>query len=127
MLVLEGGGKQDLLQEDRQVSDLRTQWISVRRGPEGAAPRPRKSWRTEPALTALAGRRARPASAVRQSRVPRLHQPAALDDEEHKRGNVVERALRRLKQFRDLATHYAKRTVNWAAEATIAVIVLWRR
>jgi hypothetical protein len=39
--------------------------------------------------------------------------------------NVVERCFNRLKQFRDLATRYAKRAAYYQAELTIAAIVLW--
>jgi len=45
----------------------------------------------------------------------------------YKRRNVVERCFNRLKQFRDLATRYAKRVAYYQAELTIAAIVLWLR
>jgi transposase len=48
--------------------------------------------------------------------------PAAYADR-----NVVERCFNRLKQFRDLATRYAKRAAYYRAEITIAAIVLWLR
>ena len=41
--------------------------------------------------------------------------------------NVVERCFDRLKQFRDLATRYAKRAAYCRAEIIIASIVLWLR
>ena len=37
--------------------------------------------------------------------------------------NVVERCFNRLKQFRDLATRYAKRSAYYRAEVHIAAIV----
>ena len=40
---------------------------------------------------------------------------------------LVERCFARLKQFRDLATRYAKRLAYWRSELVIATIVLWLR
>ncbi|WP_233620727.1 IS5 family transposase [Amycolatopsis sp. WAC 01416] len=51
--------------------------------------------------------------------------PPAFDAEAYKQRNVVERCFNRLKQFRDLATRYAKRAAYYQAELTIAAIVLW--
>lgn len=53
--------------------------------------------------------------------------PPAFDAEAYKGRNVVERCFNKLKQFRDLATRYAKRLVYYQAELTIAAIVLWLR
>ena len=39
----------------------------------------------------------------------------------------AERCFNRLKQFRDLATRYAKRAAYYPAELTIAAIILWLR
>ncbi len=50
--------------------------------------------------------------------------PSAFDAEVYKQRNVVERCFNRLKQFRDLATRYAKRAASYQAELTIAAIVL---
>ena len=41
--------------------------------------------------------------------------------------NMVERCFNRLKQFRGLATRYAKRTAYLRAKIIIASIVLWLR
>jgi transposase len=41
--------------------------------------------------------------------------------------HVVERCFNRLKQFRDLATRYAKRAAYYRAEIIIPSIVLWLR
>jgi transposase len=53
--------------------------------------------------------------------------PPVFDPELYKQRNVVERCFNRLKQFRDLATRYAKRAVYYQAELTIAAIMLWLR
>jgi transposase len=53
--------------------------------------------------------------------------PPVFDAELYKQRNVVERCFNRLKQFRDLATRYAKRAAYYQAELTIAAIVLWLR
>ncbi|MFD2398233.1 IS5 family transposase [Prauserella oleivorans] len=53
--------------------------------------------------------------------------PPAFDAELYKQRNVVERCFNRLKQFRDLATRYAKRAAYYQAELTIAAIILWLR
>ena len=41
--------------------------------------------------------------------------------------NAIERCFNRLKQFRDLATHYAKRAAYYRTEIIIAAIILWLR
>jgi transposase len=53
--------------------------------------------------------------------------PPAGDLAEYKRRNVVERCFSRLKQFRDFATHYAKRAAYFKAEILIAATILWLR
>lgn len=53
--------------------------------------------------------------------------PPAFDREEYKRRNVVERCFNRLKQFRDLATRYAKRAAYYRSELIIAAAILWLR
>jgi transposase len=53
--------------------------------------------------------------------------PPAFDKEEYKRRNVVERCFNRLKQFRDLATRYAKRAAYYRSELIIAATILWLR
>jgi transposase len=40
---------------------------------------------------------------------------------------VIARCFARLKQFRDLATRYAKRLAYWRSELVIAATVLWLR
>jgi transposase len=53
--------------------------------------------------------------------------PPKFDTDSYKKRNVVERCFNRLKQFRDLSTRYAKRAAYYAAELTIAAIILWLR
>lgn len=65
--------------------------------------------------------------ARRKGRGSRGGRPPAFHAEVYKQRNVVERCFNRLKQFRDLATRYAKRAAYYQAELTIAAIVLWLR
>jgi transposase len=65
--------------------------------------------------------------ARRAAKGTRGGRPPAFDTELYKRRNVVERCFNRLKQFRDLATRYAKRAAYYLSELTIAAIVLWLR
>ena len=53
--------------------------------------------------------------------------PPAFDQEIYADRNVVERCFNRLKQFRALATRYAKRVAYYRSEIVIATIVLWLR
>lgn len=53
--------------------------------------------------------------------------PPAFDPGLYGDRNVVERAFNRLKQFRDLATRYAKRVAYYRSELVIASIALWLR
>lgn len=53
--------------------------------------------------------------------------PPRFDPEIYADRNVVERCFNRLKQFRDLATRYAKRAAYYRSEILIAAIVLWLR
>jgi transposase len=53
--------------------------------------------------------------------------PPAFDREEYKRRNVVERCFNRLKQFRGLATRYARRAACYRAELLLAAAILWLR
>ena len=54
-------------------------------------------------------------------------QPPGFDPILYVGRNVVERCFNRLKQFRDLATRYAKRAAYYRSELTLAAIVLWCR
>lgn len=63
--------------------------------------------------------------ARRQTKGSRGGRPPTVDREEYTRRNVVERCFNRLKQFRGLATRYAKRAAYYTAEITIAATILW--
>ena len=66
-------------------------------------------------------------AARRKAAGTRGGRPPAFDTALYKQRNVVERCFSRLKQFRDLATRYAKRVAYYQAELTIAAIILWLR
>jgi transposase len=53
--------------------------------------------------------------------------PRAFDQDVYAGRNVVERCFARLKQFRALATRYAKRAAYYRATLVIAATVLWLR
>ncbi|UOX90403.1 transposase [Amycolatopsis sp. FBCC-B4732] len=53
--------------------------------------------------------------------------PPAFDSGLYKLRNVVERCFNRLKQFRGLATRYAKRAAYHRAEIVLACIILHLR
>jgi transposase len=51
--------------------------------------------------------------------------PPKFDQNRYKQRNVVERCFNRLKQFRALATRYAKRAAYYRAILLLASAVLW--
>ena len=53
--------------------------------------------------------------------------PAAFDPDIYAGRNVIERCFARLKQFRALATRYAKRAAYYRATLILAATVLWLR
>ena len=63
----------------------------------------------------------------RRAKGSRGGRPPAFDPEIYADRNVVERCFNRLKQFRALATRYAKRVAYYRSEIIIAAIVLWLR
>lgn len=63
----------------------------------------------------------------RHAKGSRGGRPPACDPGLYADRNVVERCFNRLKQFRDLATRYAKRAAYYRAGLVIASIVLWTR
>lgn len=65
--------------------------------------------------------------ARRQAKEAAGGRPVDFDADIYRDRNVIERCFARLKQFRDLATRYAKRLAYWRAELVIATIVLWLR
>ena len=65
--------------------------------------------------------------ARRRVKGPRGGRPPRFDPRLYAGRNVVERCFNRLKQFRDLATRYAKRAAYYHAEIIIAATILWLR
>ncbi|WP_433560060.1 transposase [Pseudonocardia xinjiangensis] len=65
--------------------------------------------------------------ARRAAKGSRGGRPPAFDTGLYADRNVVERCFNRLKQFRALATRYAKRAAYYRTEIIIAAIVLWLR
>ena len=63
----------------------------------------------------------------RRAKGSRGGRPPAFDPDRYADRNVVERCFNRLKQFRGLATRYAKRVAYYRSEIVIAAIVLWLR
>ncbi|GAA1314261.1 hypothetical protein GCM10009610_35360 [Pseudonocardia xinjiangensis] len=63
----------------------------------------------------------------RHAKGSRGGRPPAFNPAIYTGRNVVERCFNRLKQFRALATRYAKRAAYYRSEITIAAIVLWLR
>ncbi|WP_420709363.1 hypothetical protein [Streptomyces sp. NRRL B-3648] len=53
--------------------------------------------------------------------------PPGCDKERHKKRNVVERAINKLKGFRAVATPYGKRAHVLLGTVTFATIVIWLR
>jgi transposase len=51
--------------------------------------------------------------------------PPAVDTEVYKQRNVVERCFNRLKQWRDLATRYAKRASLYRAGLVLIAALIW--
>jgi transposase len=51
--------------------------------------------------------------------------PPDFDQEIYRRRNVVERCFNRLKQWRDLATRFAKRASIYQASLTIIAALIW--
>jgi transposase len=63
----------------------------------------------------------------RRAKGSRGGRPPAFDAALYAERNVVERCFNRLKQFRALATRYAKRVAYYRSEITIVAIMLWLR
>ena len=53
--------------------------------------------------------------------------PPAFDKATYRKRNVVERCFNRLKQWRDLATHYAKRASLYRSSLVLIAAVIWLR
>jgi len=65
--------------------------------------------------------------ARRKAKGPAGGRPPTFNPDIYKQRNVVERCFNRLKQFRGLATRYAKRVAYYRTEVVIATIALWLR
>ena len=65
--------------------------------------------------------------AHRHAKGSRGGRPPRFDPDLYADRNVVERCFNRLKQFRDLATRYAKRAAYYRSQILIASIILWLR
>jgi transposase len=63
----------------------------------------------------------------RKTKGPAGGRPPAFAPDIYRRRNVVERCFGRLKQFRGLATRFAKRVAYYRAEVVIATIAIWLR
>jgi transposase len=63
----------------------------------------------------------------RKTKGPAGGRPPGFDQEIYRRRNVVERCFGRLKQFRGLATRFAKRVAYYLVEVVIATIAIWLR
>lgn len=65
--------------------------------------------------------------ARRKAKGPAGGRPPAFDPVIYRDRNVVERCFGRLKQFRGLATRYAKRVAYYRSQIVIAALALWLR
>jgi transposase len=63
--------------------------------------------------------------ARRTARGSRGGRPPAFSRDDYKQRNVVERAFGRLKQWRDLATRYAKRAAIYRASLVLISALIW--
>ena len=109
----------------------------------GPAGRPRKrpvllladkGYAHDSTRTALRRRRIRHAipersdqAARRAAKGSRGGRPPDFDKEAYKQRNVVERCFQRLKQWRDLATRYAKRAAIYRASLVLISAIIWLR
>jgi transposase len=108
-------------------------------GPAGGRPRKRpallladKGYAHDSTRAALRRRHIRHAipersdqAARRAARGSRGGRPPAFDAEAYKQRNVVERCFNRLKQWRDLATRYAKRAAIYRASLVLIAAIIW--
>jgi transposase len=114
--------------------------ITVRRGGPGRArKRPDllladKGYAHDSTRAALRRRRIRHAIPERRDQIARRAakgsrggRPPGFDRAACKQRNVVERCFNRLKQWRDLATRYAKRAVIYRASLVLIAAIIWLR
>lgn len=64
-------------------------------------------------------------AARRTTKGSRGGRPPRFDSQTYKRRNVVERCFNRLKQWRDLATRYAKRASLYQASLVLIAALIW--
>lgn len=125
--------------DNPQLLPLLEQIRVPRQGPGRPRTRPEavladKAYSHPSTRAALRARRVRFTSPERADQIARrtakgTHggRPPAVNLDQYKQRNVVERCFNRLKQFRDFATRYAKRAVYFRAEIIIAATILWLR
>lgn len=111
------------------------------RGPGGGRPRKRpgllladKGYAHDSTRAALRRRRIRHAIPERRDQIARRAakgarggRPPAFDSGAYRQRNVVERCFNRLKQWRDLATRYAKRAAIYRASLVLIAAIIWLR
>ena len=109
------------------------------RGPGGGRPRKRpallladKGYAHDSTRAALRRRgirhvipERRDQAARRAARGSHGGRPPSFDSQAHKQRNVVERCFNRLKQWRDLATRYAKRAAIYRASLVLIAALIW--
>ena len=61
----------------------------------------------------------------RERREKRPGRKPSFEKETYRRGNVVERCVNKLKQWRAIATRYDKRAVNYRAGVIVASLMIW--
>jgi transposase len=66
-------------------------------------------------------------SPTAKTKGPAGGRPPAFAPDIYRRRNLVECCFGRLKQFRGLATRFAKRVAYYRAEVVIATIAIWLR
>ena len=97
----------DLLLADRGYAHNSTRALLRRRGIRHAIPERRDQ------------------AAYRAARGSRGGRPPDFDKEAYKQRNLVERCFGRLKQWRDLATRYAKRASLYRASLVLISALIW--
>jgi transposase len=111
------------------------------RGPAGGRPRKRpgllladKGYAHNSTRAALRRRGIRHAIPERRDQIAhragrgaRGGRPPGFDKEAYKQRNVVERCFNRLKQWRDLATRFAKRASIYRASLVLIAAIIWLR
>ncbi|MDG4821989.1 IS5 family transposase [Asanoa sp. WMMD1127] len=111
--------------------------ITVRRGPGRTRQRPDmliadKGYAHDSTRQALRSRRIRHTIPERSDQIVRRGQrgsrggrPPAFDPQIYRQRNVVERCFNRLKQWRDLATRFAKRAAIYRASLLLIATIIW--